>query len=84
VCQPYHPVLANGSRKTLGVILPSTLRFTTGAPEVMEGIAGSCRVRRAGESQWTTYTAGESFSVPADSSFEIACDDAYHYVCHFG
>ncbi|MEF8699066.1 MAG: pyrimidine/purine nucleoside phosphorylase [Candidatus Accumulibacter sp. UW26] len=83
-CVSHTIVLANGSRKTLGVILPSTLRFTTGAPEVMEGIAGSCRVRRADESQWTTYTAGESFSVPADSSFEIACDDAYHYVCHFG
>jgi uncharacterized protein YaiE (UPF0345 family) len=83
-CVSHTVVLADGSRKTLGVILPSTLRFTTGAPEVMEGVAGSCRVRRADESQWTTYAAGESFSVPADSSFEIACDDPYHYVCHFG
>lgn len=76
--------LADGSRKTLGVILPSTLRFTTGAPEVMEGVAGSCRVRLAGESGWTTYGAGQSFAVPGDSAFEIACDEAYHYVCHFG
>ena len=76
--------LADGSRKTLGVILPSTLRFTTGAPEVMEGVAGSCRVRLAGESGWTTYGAGQSFAVPGDSAFEIACDEPYHYVCHFG
>ena len=28
--------LEDGTRKTVGVIFPSTLRFTTGAPEVME------------------------------------------------
>ena len=33
---------------------------------------------------WKAYGAGQSFAVPADSVFEIACDDAYHYVCHFG
>jgi uncharacterized protein YaiE (UPF0345 family) len=83
-CVSHTVVLADGSRKTIGVILPSTLTFTTGAPEVMEGVAGACRVRLNGEEQWTTYAAGQSFAVPADSSFEIACDDAYHYVCHFG
>ncbi|MBK7953954.1 MAG: pyrimidine/purine nucleoside phosphorylase [Candidatus Accumulibacter sp.] len=83
-CVSHTILLADGSRKTLGVILPSTLRFTTGAREVMEGVGGSCRVRREGESAWTTYGAGESFAVPANSSFEIACDEAYHYVCHFG
>jgi len=83
-CVSHTILLADGSRKTLGVILPSTLRFTTSAPEVMEGVGGSCRVRRQGESMWTTYGAGESYAVPASSSFEIACDEAYHYVCHFG
>ena len=27
---------------------------------------------------------GQSFSVPADSSFEIEVAEPYHYVCHFG
>jgi hypothetical protein len=39
-CVSHTVLLADGSRKTLGVILPSTLTFTTGAPEVMEGVAG--------------------------------------------
>jgi uncharacterized protein YaiE (UPF0345 family) len=82
VCQSH--LLADGSRKTLGVILPSTLSFSTGAREVMEGVSGSCRVRLQGDSEWTSYGAGESFVVPADSTFHIACDDPYHYVCHFG
>ena len=75
---------ADGTKKTVGVILPSTLVFNTGAPEVMEGVGGSCRVRLKGESAWTTYAAGQSFSVPGNSSFEIACEEPYHYVCHFG
>ncbi|HCZ16391.1 MAG TPA: pyrimidine/purine nucleoside phosphorylase [Accumulibacter sp.] len=83
-CVSHTLELPDGSRKTLGVILPSSLTFTTTAPEVMEGVGGSCRVRLQGEGQWKAYGAGQSFAVPADSSFEIACDDVYHYVCHFG
>ena len=83
-CVSHTLLLTDGSRKTLGVILPSTLTFSTGAPEVMEGVGGSCRVRLKGESEWTAYGAGQTFAVPANSSFEIACDEAYHYVCHFG
>lgn len=75
--------LADGSRKTIGVIMPSSLTFTTGAPEVMECVGGSCRVRLNGKHQWKTYAAGQSFAVPGDSSFDIVCEDAFHYVCHF-
>ena len=82
-CVSHTVVLADGTRKSVGVILPSSLVFNTGAPERMEGVGGSCRVRLKGESEWKTYAAGQSFSVPGDSSFEIACDEPYHYVCHF-
>ncbi|MEZ5447319.1 MAG: pyrimidine/purine nucleoside phosphorylase [Gammaproteobacteria bacterium] len=80
-----HTVLApDGTRKTVGVIFPSTLTFTTGAPEIMELVAGRCRVRRPGESEWTTYVGGQSFSVPGNSSFEIETLETVDYVCHFG
>mgnify|MGYP001019925641 CR=1 FL=1 len=82
-CVSHTLLFADGTKKTVGVILPSTLTFTTGSPEVMEGVAGSCRVRLRGDEGWRSYAAGESFAVPADSSFEIACDEPYHYVCHF-
>ena len=75
----------DGTRKSVGVILPATLTFNTGAPEIMETVAGSCRVKLAGESEWKTYGAGESFSVPGNSSFDIEVSgEPYHYVCHFG
>ena len=82
-CVSHTVVLADGVRKTVGVILPSSLTFNTGAPEVMEGVGGSCRVRLKGEAEWKTFSVGESFNVPGNSSFEIACDEPYHYVCHF-
>ena len=82
-CVSHTVVMADGVKKTVGVILPAALTFNTGAPEVMEGVGGSCRVRLKGETEWRTYSAGESFNVPGNSSFEIACDEPYHYVCHF-
>ena len=76
---------ADGTQKSVGVILPAALTFNTGAPEVMEGVAGSCRVRLQGESEWKTYGAGESFEVPGNSSFDIeVAGEPYHYICHFG
>ncbi|MDO9466597.1 MAG: pyrimidine/purine nucleoside phosphorylase [Thiobacillus sp.] len=84
-CVSHSITLADGIKKSVGVILPSTLTFNTGAPEIMETVAGSCRVKLAGESEWKTYTAGESFNVPAHSSFDIeVIGEPYHYVCHFG
>ena len=83
-CVSHTIQFADGTKKTVGVILPSSLTFNTGAPEVMEGVGGACRVRLKGESEWKTYSAGQSFDVPGNSSFEIACDEPYHYVCHFG
>lgn len=74
---------ADGSRKSVGVILPGTLRFTTGAPETMELLDGRCRVRRDGEAAFREYGAGESFHVPANSAFDIDTLETLHYVCHF-
>ena len=82
-CVSHTVILADGTKKTVGVIMPSSLTFNTGAPEIMEGVGGSCRVRLQGESDWKTYGDGQSFNVPGNSSFEIACDEPYHYVCHF-
>jgi uncharacterized protein YaiE (UPF0345 family) len=83
-CISHSITLADGTKKSVGVILPSTLTFNTGAPETMECVAGSCRVKLSGESGWTTYSAGQSFSVPGSSSFDIeVTGEPYHYICHF-
>lgn len=82
-CVSHTVLLADGTRKSVGVILPSTLLFNTGAPEVMELISGRCRVRLQGESTWTEYQGGQSFSVPGNSAFDIETLETLDYVCHF-
>ncbi len=84
-CVSHGIQFADGTKKSVGVILPAALTFNTGAPEIMEGVAGSCRVRLKGSDEWKTYGAGESFDVPANSSFDIEVSgEPYHYICHFG
>lgn len=84
-CVSHVITFADGTRKSVGVILPATLTFNTGAPEIMEGVGGSCRVRLKGETEWKSWGAGQSFNVPGNSSFDIeVTGEPYHYVCHFG
>jgi len=83
-CVSHGITLADGTKKSVGVILPSTLTFSTGAPEIMEGVGGSCEYRLAGSDAWVPSGAGERFSVPGNSKFEIRTTEGYHYICHFG
>ncbi|MCE3265276.1 MAG: hypothetical protein K0R43_4355 [Pseudoduganella sp.] len=83
-CVSHGVTLADGTKKSVGVILPATLTFKTGAAEVMECVAGACEYKLAGSDAWQKSGAGEKFSVPANSSFEIRVAEAYHYICHFG
>jgi purine/pyrimidine-nucleoside phosphorylase len=83
-CVSHSVTLADGTKKSVGVILPATLTFNTGAPEIMECTGGSCEYKLAGSNEWRKSSAGEKFSVPANSSFEIRVSEPYHYICHFG
>ncbi|WP_374519838.1 pyrimidine/purine nucleoside phosphorylase [Undibacterium squillarum] len=82
-CISHTVLFADGGRKTLGVIFPSSLTFSTGAAERMELNAGTCRVRLEGETEWKTYTGGQSFDVPANAKFDIETLELLDYVCHF-
>ena len=83
-CVSHSITLPDGTKKSVGVILPASLTFNTGTPEIMECVAGSCEYKLAGASEWKKSGAGEKFSVPGNSSFEIRVAEAYHYICHFG
>ncbi len=78
-------LLAGGVKKTVGLIYPGSFTFNTGAPEIMEIIAGTCQVRLKGETAWKTYAAGAAFHVPGNSAFDIQVDAGIaEYICSFG
>ncbi len=83
-CVSHSVTLADGTKKSVGVILPATLTFNTGAPEIMECVAGACEYKLAGSNDWVKSSAGQKFDVPGNSSFDIRVTEAYHYICHFG
>jgi hypothetical protein len=83
-CVSHGITLADGTKKSVGVVLPSTLTFNTGASEIMECVAGGCEYKLAGSDDWLSSTPGQKFSVPGNSSFQIRVSEAYHYICHFG
>ena len=82
-CVSHGITLADGTKKSVGVILPATLTFNTGAPEIMECVAGSCEYKLVGSEVWVKSSAGEKFSVPGNTQFEIRVKEPYHYICHF-
>ena len=83
-CVSHGITYPDGTRKSVGVVLPSTLTFNTGAPEIMECVAGACEYKLAGSDAWHPSGPGDQFHVPGNSSFEIRVTEVYHYICHFG
>lgn len=83
-CVSYTVITAEDERVTIGVIFPSTLTFGTAAPERMAIVSGACRVLLPGETEWRDIAAGQEFSIPGDSSFDIEVTDTVNYVCHYG
>ncbi len=77
-------LFSDGKKKTLGLIYPGSFLFNTDAPEKMEIISGSCRVRQEGDDSWQDYPAGTFFVVPGKSSFKIAVAEGItEYLCSF-
>jgi purine/pyrimidine-nucleoside phosphorylase len=76
--------LADKTRKTVGIIYPGTYTFDTASAEVMEIIAGECKVCLADSTEWKSYPAGSSFRVGAKSVFKIAVDTGIaEYLCSY-
>ncbi|PLA75497.1 hypothetical protein CYQ88_00585 [Hydrogenovibrio sp. SC-1] len=76
-------LFADGSKKTLGILLPGDYTFGTEAAELMEMLAGEVAVLLPGESEWRTVLAGESFEVPANASFDIKVKTVADYCCSY-
>lgn len=72
-----------GERKTLGIFLPGEYEFNTGAEELMEVLGGEMKIMLPNETKYSTYKEGESFVVPANSSFKLIIEVVADYCCSY-
>jgi len=72
----------DGTKKTLGIMLPGDYEFNTDARELMEIISGDLEINLPGES-WKKISGGESFEVPANSSFKLKIYTVTDYCCSY-
>jgi uncharacterized protein YaiE (UPF0345 family) len=75
-------LFADGSRKTLGIMLPGEYTFSTDAKEIMEILAGNLEVQLPGAS-WQKFQGGDSFEVPAQASFSLQVQTITDYCCSY-
>ena len=73
----------DGSKKTLGIMLPGEYEFNTDAKELMEILSGDLEVLLPGNSKWTKVVGGESFEVPCNSAFKLKVNAITDYCCSF-
>ncbi|MBD3841238.1 MAG: DUF1255 family protein [Campylobacterales bacterium] len=74
---------ADGTRKTLGIMMPGTYTFGTVQAEHMEILAGKVEVEFPDDSNKEIICGGEYFEVPANSSFDIKVLEVTDYCCTY-
>jgi len=76
-------VFPDGSRKTLGVMLPGEYEFSTEDKELMEILSGDLEILLPGEDSWKEVRTGDSFEVPAQSKFGLRIKEITDYCCSY-
>ncbi|SMM99797.1 FIG074102: hypothetical protein [uncultured Candidatus Thioglobus sp.] len=74
---------ADGSKKTLGIMLPGEYEFNTDDNELVEIQSGEMSVLLPNESEWQTFTQGMSFEVPKNSTFKLVVKEVTDYCCSY-
>ena len=72
----------DGSKKTLGIMLPGEYEFGTEDKEVMEILSGELQILLP-DSDWQSVKGGDSFEVPAKSKFKLKISSATDYCCSY-
>ncbi len=76
-------IFSDGSRKTLGIMLPGEYEFGTSEKEIMEIQSGRLQVQLPGSSEWQEFTASTSFEVPANAKFKLKVHEITDYCCSY-
>ncbi|GEA10835.1 pyrimidine/purine nucleoside phosphorylase [Alteromonas sp. KUL49] len=76
-------VFADETKKTLGIMMPGEYEFGTSEKELMEITDGQLDILLPGETEWQSISAGESFYVPANASFQVKAVTVVDYCCSY-
>ncbi|MBF0595482.1 MAG: pyrimidine/purine nucleoside phosphorylase, partial [Candidatus Omnitrophica bacterium] len=76
-------LFSDGTKKTLGIMMPGDYEFGTADKEIMEILGGTMDVFLPGARDWKTFKAGESFEVQANAKFKLKVPVVADYCCSY-
>ena len=76
-------VATEKGKATVGVMKAGKYTFGTSAPEEMIVITGELSVKLP-EAEWAIYLPQQAFSIGANQSFDVSCDNDVSYICYYG
>ena len=72
----------DGTKKTLGIMLPGEYEFQTDVKEEMEFLAGSLESKLEGQ-DWVKIDGSGTFYVPAKEKFQLKIHSVSDYCCSY-
>ena len=76
-------IFKDGTKKTLGIMLPGDYEFSTAAREIMEILGGELEVLLPDTTSWKQFKQGDSFEVKANSNFSLKVKTVTDYCCSY-
>lgn len=73
----------DGTKKTLGIMMPGDYSFDTSKAEIMEILSGNLDVKLPNETEFKNIKGGEEFFVPANSIFDLKVNEITDYCCSY-
>jgi uncharacterized protein YaiE (UPF0345 family) len=68
---------------TVGVMAVGEFEFGTTQKETMTVVSGALTVKLPGNTEWTTYSAGDYFVVQANQQFQLKVAEETAYLCTY-
>ena len=75
--------LKDGSKNTLGVMLPGEYEFNTESRELMEIISGKLNLKLKDDKDWKLISDSMDFNIPKNSSFKVKVLELVNYSCSY-
>jgi hypothetical protein len=73
----------DGSRKTLGIMLPGEYEFKTQSEEQIDLLQGSASFKLPGSERWKVLKGGNSLTIPPKSRFKVKVKELLDYCCSY-